>query len=154
MQRMDPTRLLQRAAEYRELARKRRKREEKADYLELASRLSTLANSDLLMPPAKNGPDAPANLGGGPVTYTLSVSFNDPILPTSPDVLNAAVSYEEAVTYDPYIGDNVFVGYWALSGSLTPTPTPLPAALPLFATGLGALGLLGWRRKRKARTAA
>ena len=28
--------------------------------------------------------------------------------------------------------------------------TPLPAALPLFATGLGALGLFGWRRKRKA----
>jgi hypothetical protein len=27
--------------------------------------------------------------------------------------------------------------------------TPLPAALPLFATGLGALGLLGWRKKRK-----
>jgi hypothetical protein len=29
-------------------------------------------------------------------------------------------------------------------------PTPLPAALPLFAAGLGGLGLLGWRRKRKA----
>jgi len=28
-------------------------------------------------------------------------------------------------------------------------PTPLPTALPLFATGLGGLGLLGWRRKRK-----
>jgi CHRD domain len=27
---------------------------------------------------------------------------------------------------------------------------PLPGALPLFATGLGALGLLNWRRKRKA----
>jgi hypothetical protein len=27
--------------------------------------------------------------------------------------------------------------------------TPLPAALPLFATGLGAFGLFGWRRKRK-----
>jgi hypothetical protein len=27
---------------------------------------------------------------------------------------------------------------------------PLPAALPLFATGIGAIGLLGWRRKRKA----
>jgi hypothetical protein len=27
--------------------------------------------------------------------------------------------------------------------------TPLPAALPLFASGVGALGLLGWRRKRK-----
>ena len=28
--------------------------------------------------------------------------------------------------------------------------TPLPGALPLFATGLGALGLLAWCRKRKA----
>lgn len=32
-------------------------------------------------------------------------------------------------------------------------PTPLPAALPLFATGLGALGLFGWRRKRKSTAA-
>ena len=32
--------------------------------------------------------------------------------------------------------------------------TPLPAALPLFASGLGALGLLGWRRKQKAVAAA
>jgi hypothetical protein len=31
--------------------------------------------------------------------------------------------------------------------------TPLPAALPLFATGLGALGIVGWRRKRKAKAA-
>jgi len=33
-------------------------------------------------------------------------------------------------------------------------PTPLPAALPLFATGLGVLGLLARRRKRKAAFAA
>jgi hypothetical protein len=43
----------------------------------------------------------------------------------------------------------------ATGGPVTFSPvapaTPLPAALPLFATGLGALGLLGWRRKRKAR---
>ena len=32
--------------------------------------------------------------------------------------------------------------------------TPLPATLPLFATGLGGLGLLGWRRKRKAQAVA
>jgi hypothetical protein len=32
--------------------------------------------------------------------------------------------------------------------------TPLPAALPLFATGLGVMGLLGWRRKRRAAAAA
>ena len=33
---------------------------------------------------------------------------------------------------------------------LDATITPLPSALLLFATGFGALGLLGWRRKKKA----
>jgi hypothetical protein len=37
--------------------------------------------------------------------------------------------------------------------SVVTAETPLPAALPLFATGLGALGLLGWRRKRKSAAA-
>jgi hypothetical protein len=41
-------------------------------------------------------------------------------------------------------------GPFNASFSLAGNETPLPAALPLFATGLGALGLLGWRRKRKA----
>ena len=39
------------------------------------------------------------------------------------------------------------VGTWDVT---IQAATPLPAALPLFATGLGALGLLGWRRKRRA----
>ncbi len=33
-------------------------------------------------------------------------------------------------------------------GSVNTAATPLLATLPLFATGLGAVGLLGWRRKR------
>jgi len=37
-------------------------------------------------------------------------------------------------------------------GALTIAPVPLPGTLPLFATSLGALGLLGWRRKKKAPT--
>jgi outer membrane lipase/esterase len=39
-------------------------------------------------------------------------------------------------------------------GLIQSSETPLPATLPLFASGLGALGLLGWRRKRKAAAAA
>lgn len=46
--------------------------------------------------------------------------------------------------------DSGISAYTATQGAWAPTTTPLPAALPLFASGLGALGLLGWRRKRKA----
>ncbi len=51
-------------------------------------------------------------------------------------------------------GDLTADGNWSTSSlgsaqGAAIAPTPLPAALPLFATGLGALGLLGWRRKRK-----
>ena len=36
------------------------------------------------------------------------------------------------------------------STGIQTSATPLPAALPLFVSGLGGLGLLGWRRKKKA----
>jgi hypothetical protein len=39
-------------------------------------------------------------------------------------------------------------------GNAPLSSTPLPAALPLFATGIGGLGLLGWRRKRNAQAVA
>jgi hypothetical protein len=49
--------------------------------------------------------------------------------------------------------------YWgtAFNQTLTGTweivaPAPLPATLPLFATGLAALALFGWRRKRTGKT--
>jgi hypothetical protein len=71
--------------------------------------------------------------------------------------------YDYVDTYNNY-GDQLgwFVEYGynpaAISATISATSsadaTPLPAALPLFATGLGALGLLGWRRKRKAAAVA
>lgn len=39
-------------------------------------------------------------------------------------------------------------------GGGTAVGTPIPGALPLFASGGGLLGFLGWRRKRKAKATA
>jgi hypothetical protein len=53
---------------------------------------------------------------------------------------------------DPGADDALALDEFSLTPitSSTGSAVPLPAALPLFATGLGALGLLGWRRKKKA----
>jgi hypothetical protein len=62
----------------------------------------------------------------------------------------------------PYFSDPPSITITGADGNSSPvtdflspslTPTPVPAALPLFATGLGAMGLLGWRRKRKSAAA-
>jgi hypothetical protein len=41
-----------------------------------------------------------------------------------------------------------------ITSTLAPTATPIASALPLFASGLGAMGLLTRRRQRKAQAAA
>lgn len=57
-------------------------------------------------------------------------------------ILNNSITTHAFVTLD-------------VAGAEAPAPgeTPLPAALPLFVSGLGALGLCGWRRKRKTQAA-
>lgn len=45
-----------------------------------------------------------------------------------------------------YVG----AGFASSLGGGSAGETPLPAALPLFASGLGAMGFVSWRRKRKA----
>jgi hypothetical protein len=52
-----------------------------------------------------------------------------------------------ANTWTPHTQDGVPQA--RILGDFADTVTPLPGALPLFAGGLSALGLLGWRRKRK-----
>jgi hypothetical protein len=51
------------------------------------------------------------------------------------------------------LGDTFTLGFVSMQGSSEVAATPIPTALPLFAGGLGVLGLLGWRRKRKAAAA-
>ena len=65
-----------------------------------------------------------------------------------PGFLNATVFLE--LNANQVGGPDTSISWSATESSTNPVATPLPAALPLFATGLGAFGLLGWRRKRKA----
>jgi hypothetical protein len=58
------------------------------------------------------------------------------------------VFYSAAYTQNGGPGAQINASF---NDSTTPPSTiPLPAALPLFATGVGGFGFLGWRRKRKA----
>jgi len=54
-------------------------------------------------------------------------------------------------TYEPCPGYNWCGPGWVVDMTGTIEFTPVPAALPLFATGVGAMGLFSWRRKRRAR---
>ena len=54
------------------------------------------------------------------------------------------------------VDQHMLVNNFTLNGDVfaaAGAETPLPAALPLFTSGLGALGLLVWRRKRRATSA-
>jgi hypothetical protein len=54
---------------------------------------------------------------------------------------------EAGLTYADIVDTNFPAG--EIRGQLLLAPVPLPAALPLFATGLGTLGLLAWWKRRK-----
>jgi hypothetical protein len=79
---------------------------------------------------------------GLPVGFTLSgFSFSVPFAPT----------FDPYFVFAPFFNQgNVETGLVVGPDANSPTFTPLPSALPLFAAGLGVMGLLGWRRKRKA----
>jgi len=62
-----------------------------------------------------------------------------------------SVTYRTFMSNPDVLFQSVAINQLSIVGSDNVVATPLPAALPLFAIGLGALGLLGWRRKRKHR---
>jgi hypothetical protein len=75
--------------------------------------------------------------------------------PTSAELTTFSITAQE-LAQDGGAFELVYVEANGLPAELNMSiaATPLPAALPLFASGLGALGLLGWRRKRSARSVA
>jgi hypothetical protein len=78
--------------------------------------------------------------------YT-GVSFTVP----SADFVMGLNTISVTMTVGDGLWDGTRVSFSTVQGITA--ATPLPAALPLFAGGLGALGVLGWRRKRKAAAA-
>ena len=68
---------------------------------------------------------------------------------STPLVDTLAMNPDGSNTLDIYLVDGADWDVQTKIAAAVVDPTPLPAALPLFATGLGGLGLFGWRRKRK-----
>lgn len=84
----------------------------------------------------------PISLNGGPIF--LSPSFFD-LYKTG--LVSAPLSFSDSLG----VFESQDIGVWSghLRLTYTYSETPLPAALPLFVTSLGALGLFGWRRKKR-----
>jgi PEP-CTERM motif len=78
----------------------------------------------------------PATYYGGSGFVTNTSGVDDPLAPRV------------------YVANDFHIGFILETVDPIATPVPEPGALALFGTGLSALGLLGWRRRRKGQAAA
>lgn len=74
-----------------------------------------------------------------------SVFFNNGMAPNS----IASVFFDNDVRLDLTLPDQAqTMSSYTFGQSASMNPVPVPAALPLMASGLGLLGFMGWRRKK------
>ena len=99
----------------------------------------------------------------GPDVSSLALNtFGFRLDDSTDSVFSNALILPTALNFSDFTSSSFFVFFTnsagalsIVSGTLTDvSAAPLPATLPLFASGLGALGLLGWRRKKNAARAA
>lgn len=96
---------------------------------------------------------------------TAGPSFSQTIAAPGEGTLNRQMFTLTSLALAPFIGQDLLIGFRNVAGgfqaqmliddvtldtSSVVAPVPLPAALPLFGGGVVLMGLLGWRRKRKA----
>src|ERR1700733_11226385 len=113
---------------------------------------TTLVGTTYSLPPSF--PDGGAPTNGFVITngyyQVLSLQFEYPLTPgsTSPDPIVVGANSYECYSYGcpPGGADGVDTRYFTVGSAVT--ATPVPAALPLFASAIGALGFIGLRRKR------
>jgi hypothetical protein len=87
-------------------------------------------------------------VNGAPPLVSLDFTYTG----QSPAVFSFASLIAQSITI---IGDSAFAGLSAADfDQLNVGPVPIPAAFPLFATALGALGFARWRRNKQAAKAA
>jgi hypothetical protein len=123
------------------------------------SSLQTLANTGGAFVPITFNPNVAVTAGNDYVAFLFANSGN---YAEWGMLFSGDGGYPAGLVWDP-VGTNfslltssnwVFVNWQSAFTAEFSSTTPLPAALPLFATGLAGLGLLGWRRKRKAQAVA
>jgi hypothetical protein len=96
-----------------------------------------------------NGAQFFLNDGAIPLSTVGPAGFGSLVLFVIPAAaFGASNEFEVLVQNDPCGGCLNPTGL-LVSTDADVSPVPLPAALPLFASGVGALGLLGWRRKKR-----
>ena len=100
-------------------------------------------------------PGFPTTMTSGTYDQTLNMLDLGSYNPTFVTANGGTAASAEAVLFAGIMSDRAYLNIHTsmFTGGEIRTvllPTPLPSAFPLFATGLGALGLLGWRRKKTA----
>jgi hypothetical protein len=100
--------------------------------------------------------------GGNGAAFFISGIFTGGVLnwnnvPTSVALTDGSVisiNFEDGLTILPLVGaitTHATVTVDFIAPQNAPVPTPLPLAAPLFGAGLGVLGFMSWRRKRRQR---
>jgi hypothetical protein len=111
----------------------------------------TFIDNDMDVPTPLLGSDDTITYFSGMYDWRFGLMFDQIVtIPAYNDALDGTGSTWSF--HDSLYGQTseTLADYWSYTiTAQTPPTVPLPAALPLFATGVGAMGLLGWRRKRK-----